>query len=90
MLITFKDFIVFAILVIIIFILIKGIYRTETMKNKSKSDCDCDDLKNNLKRKDNSNKISEITKQLNSLESTVDNLEKIRQEFIKESNKKLT
>lgn len=90
MLITFKDFIVFAILVIIIFILIKGIYRTETMKNKSKSDCDCDDLKNNLKIKDNSNKISEITKQLNSLESTVDNLEKIRQEFIKESNKKLT
>ena len=90
MLITFKDFIVFAILVIIIFILIKGIYRTETMKNKSKSECDCDDLKNNLKIKDNSNKISEITKQLNSLESTVDNLEKIRQEFIKESNKKLT
>ena len=89
MLITLKDFIIVVILAIIIFILIRGIYRNETMKNKSKKDCECDDLKNNLKIRDNTDKISDISKQLNSLESTVNGLEKIRQDFIKETNKSL-
>tara|TARA_B110000977_G_scaffold96704_1_gene127497 strand:- start:175 stop:459 length:285 start_codon:yes stop_codon:yes gene_type:complete len=88
MLITFKDCIVVVILSIIIFILIKGIYRHETMKNKSDEACDCGELKTNLKIKDNSDKISQINAQLTSLESTVGGLDKIRQDFIKESAKK--
>tara|TARA_B110000858_G_scaffold142083_1_gene161297 strand:+ start:945 stop:1229 length:285 start_codon:yes stop_codon:yes gene_type:complete len=88
MLITLKDFIIVVILSIIIFILVKGIYRHETLKNKSDEACDCGELKKNIKIKDNSDKISQITKQLTSLESTVGGLEKIRQDFIKESAKK--
>jgi len=87
MLITLKDFIIVVILSIIIFILFKGIYRQETLKNKSDTDCDCSELKTDIKIKDNSNKISEITKQLTSLESTVGGLEKIRKQFINESKK---
>jgi len=87
MLITLKDFIIVVILSIIIFILFKGIYRQETLKNKSDTGCDCSELKTDIKIKDNSNKISEITKQLTSLESTVGGLEKIRKQFINESKK---
>ena len=46
------------------------------------------ELKTNLKIKDNSDKISQINAQLTSLESTVGGLDKIRQDFIKESAKK--